>query len=89
MFGLEMLEKGYDLNAPEGKTEFLREAARRLARFEEEIERDNYIEAVAKTYHVGCEELKTDDPPGNAKRGWSYPVTEDSAYLADRQGRAV
>ena len=41
MFGLEMLEKGYDLNAPEGKTEFLREAARRLARFEEEIERDN------------------------------------------------
>lgn len=109
MFGLEMLEKGYDLNAPEGKTEFLREAARRLARFEEEIERDNYIEAVAKTYHVGYEELKklvvkvavqsgmgssghkaeTDDPPGNAKRGWSYPVTEDSAYLADRQGRAV
>ena len=58
MFGLEMLEKGYDLNAPEGKTEFLREAARRLARFEEEIERDNYIEAVAKTYHVGYEELK-------------------------------
>ena len=58
MFGLEMLEKEYDLNAPEGKTEFLREAARRLSRFEEEIERDNYIEAVAKTYHVGYEELK-------------------------------
>ena len=57
MFGLEMLEKGYDLNAPEGKTEFLREAARRLARFEEEIERDNYIEAVAKTYHGGYVEL--------------------------------
>ena len=58
MFGLEMLEKGYDLNAPEGKTEFLREAARRLARFEEEIERNNYIEAVAKAYHVGFEELR-------------------------------
>ncbi len=58
MFSLEMLEKEYDLNTPEGKTDFLREAARRLSRFEEEIERDNYIEAVAKTYHVGYEELK-------------------------------
>lgn len=58
MFGLEILEKNYDLTSPEGKTDFLREAAERLNTFEEEIERNNYIEAVAKTYHVGYEELK-------------------------------
>ena len=29
MFGLEMLEKQYDMNSPEGKTEFFNEAAKR------------------------------------------------------------
>lgn len=58
MFGLEMLERDYDLTTPEGKTDFMKEAAKRLAQFDEEIERSNYIEAVAKTYHVGYEELR-------------------------------
>ncbi len=58
MFSLEMLEKNYDMNSPEGKTEFMRAAARRLAQFEEEIERSNYIEAVARTYFVDKQELK-------------------------------
>ena len=58
VFGLEMLERDYDLTTPEGKTDFMKEAAKRLAQFDEEIERSNYIEAVAKTYHVGYEELR-------------------------------
>lgn len=58
MFGLEVLEKQFDLNTPEGKTNFMKEAARRLAEFDEEIERNNYIEAVAKAYRVGFEDLK-------------------------------
>ena len=48
MYSLEVLEKEYDMNSPEGKTEFMKETARRLTQFEEEIERNNYIEAVAK-----------------------------------------
>jgi DNA primase len=58
MYSLEVLEKDYDMNSPEGKTEFMKETARRLTQFEEEIERNNYIEAVAKVYHVGFEELR-------------------------------
>ena len=58
MFSLEVLEKEYDLHTPEGKTDFMREAARRLVEFDEEIERNNYIEAVAETYHVGREDLR-------------------------------
>lgn len=58
MFGLEVLERDYDLTTPEGKTDFMKEAAKRLIQFDEEIERSNYIEAVAKTYHVGFEELR-------------------------------
>ena len=58
MYSLEVLEKEYDMNSPEGKTEFMKETARRLTEFEEEIERNNYIEAVAKSYHVGFEDLR-------------------------------
>lgn len=58
MFGLKMLERQFDMQSPEGKTAFIKEAAVRLLGFEEEIERNNYIEAVAGAYHVGIEELK-------------------------------
>ena len=58
MFSLEILEKDFDLHSPEGKTAFMNEAALRLTKFEEEIERTNYIEAVAKTYKVGFDDLK-------------------------------
>ena len=58
MFSLEILSKNYDMGSPEGKTEFMREVARRLTTFDEEIERNNYIEAVAGTYHVRYEDLR-------------------------------
>ena len=58
MFSLEILEKNYDMHSPEGKTDFMKEVARRLAQFDEEIERGNYIEAVAGAYHVGFEDLR-------------------------------
>lgn len=58
MFSLEILERQFDMTTPEGKTEFMKEAAKRLTEFEEEIERNNYIEAVAKAYHVGYEDLR-------------------------------
>lgn len=58
MFSLEVLQKNYDMNSPEGKTDFLREAAKKLTEFDEEIERNNYIEAVAKAYRVSYEDLR-------------------------------
>ena len=47
MFSLEIAEREFDMHSPEGKTAFFNEAARRLLGFEEELERNNYIEAVA------------------------------------------
>ncbi len=58
MFSLEVLEREYDMNSPEGKTAFFNEAARRLGEFEEEIERNNYIDAVAEKYKVGYDNLR-------------------------------
>ena len=57
LFSLEMLEKDYDMSSPEGKTEFFRETAGRLLEFEDELERNNYIEAVASTYKISKESL--------------------------------
>ena len=76
MYSLEVLEKDYDMNSPEGKTEFMKETARRLKQFEEEIERDNYIEAVAKTYHVGYEELKKLVVKVAVQSGMAAPATK-------------
>ena len=58
MFSLEMLERDYDMASPEGKTEFFREAARRLLTFEDELERNNYIEAVSSAYKIRRESLE-------------------------------
>ena len=58
MFSLEILERDYDMTSPEGRTDFMKEAARKLTEFDEEIERNNYIDAVAGTYHVGSEDLR-------------------------------
>lgn len=58
LYSLEVLQRDYDIGSPEGKTDFMKETARRLAEFTEDIERNNYIEAVAKEYRVGYDELK-------------------------------
>ena len=58
-FELSNLEKSYDLTEPEGKTEFLNKVADRLTEFEEELERENYIAAVADRYFVSKDALKS------------------------------
>lgn len=74
MFSLEVLERDYDMHSPEGKTDFMREVARRLGEFEEEIERNNYIEAVAQAYHVGYEELRKLVVKTAVQQGLAKPV---------------
>lgn len=57
-FELRIAERDFDLKDPEGKTKFHQELARRLCGFPEEVERENYIEAVAEKYHIGFENLR-------------------------------
>lgn len=75
MFSLEILEREYDMNSPEGKTEFYNEVARRLCNFEEEIERNNYIEAVAKAYRLGYENLRKLVAKMAVKSGLATPAS--------------
>ena len=46
------------MNDPRSKTAFYEETARKLMPFEQELERENYIEAVAARYHVGFDNLR-------------------------------
>lgn len=58
MFEIEAMERDYDLTDPESKTSFYNGIAEKILQFEEELERDNYIEAVAKEYQIGYENLR-------------------------------
>ena len=74
MFSLEMLEKQYDMNSPEGKTDFFKEVSRRLLEFEDELERNNYIEAVATAYRVSRESLEKMVAKMAVNAGMARPV---------------
>ncbi|MBO5303179.1 MAG: DNA primase [Lachnospiraceae bacterium] len=58
MFEIRILEQDFDMKDPESKTAFYNEIAKRLLGFTEELERDNYIEAVAVKYQMGFENLR-------------------------------
>lgn len=73
-FELRQLQKNYDLSDPEQKTAFHREIARKLCTFSEEVERENYIEAVAQKYHIGFENLRRLVGTYAAQTGIAQPV---------------
>ena len=74
MFELRQLQKNYDLSDPEQKTAFHREIARKLCTFSEEVERENYIEAVAQKYHISFENLRRLVGTYAAQTGLAQPV---------------
>lgn len=57
-FEIRMMQKQYDLSDPEAKTKFYNEIAKKLCGFSEEVERENYTEAVAEKYNISMESLK-------------------------------
>ena len=58
MFEIRILEREFDMNDPEEKTNFHNAIAKKLCEFSEDVERENYIEAVAEKYHIGFDNLR-------------------------------
>lgn len=58
MFEIRIMQSDYDMNDPESKTAFYNEIAKKLLAFEEELERNNYIQAVAEKYMIAFEDLR-------------------------------
>lgn len=57
-FEIRILSEQYDMSDPESKTKFHREIAKKLCEFKEDVERDNYLQAIADKYLIGVENLR-------------------------------
>lgn len=84
-FELRMLEREYDLKDPEAKTRFHREIAKKLCGFSEEVERENYLEAVADKYHIGFENLRKLVASYAAQTGLASPVIRPKSGLTEKK----
>ena len=58
LFEIRMMQRNYNMNDPEEKTNFHNEVARKLCEFAEDVERENYIAAVADQFEIGFENLR-------------------------------
>ena len=57
-YELDHMKQEYDMNDPEAKTRFMNEVAKKCLTFDNEIERNNYIEAFAREYGVRMEDFR-------------------------------
>lgn len=85
-FEVRILSEQYNMQDPEQKTRFHREIARKLCEFSEEVERENYLQAIAEKYFIGADNLRklvksyaaaADDSP--------RPVERPRSGVASRQ----
>ena len=58
LWEIDQAAKNYNIDDPGEKTAFYREAARRLAGFTETLERENYLQAVAREHRIPADELR-------------------------------
>jgi DNA primase, catalytic core len=58
LYEIQVLQKEHDMKDPESKTAFYNEIARKLLEFTEELERNNYLEAIASEYQMGFDNLR-------------------------------
>lgn len=85
MFELRMMKREYNLEDPEDKTKFHKEIARKLCGFEIEVERENYIQAVAAEYHIGFENLRKLVNQYAAQTGFAKPVDKPKSGIQKKQ----
>lgn len=57
-FEVDVLERDFNLKDPEEKTKFHREIAKKICNFADEVERNNYIEAICDRYNISVDAMK-------------------------------
>lgn len=83
-FEIRMLESGYDLDDPESKTAFHKEIAKKLCGFEIEVERENYLEAIADKYNIGFENLRKLVNTYAAQTGLVKPIERPKSTMVKK-----
>lgn len=83
-FEVRILEGQYDMSDPEAKTKFHREIAKKLCGFDEDVERDNYLQAIAEKYFIGIENLRKLVASYAAQTGLAKPVERPRSGVQPR-----
>ena len=87
LFEVRVLERDYDLKDPEGRTKFHREIAKKLCQFSEEVERDNYTQAIAEKYHMGYENLRKLIHSYASKTGLAKPIERPKSGIQTKNSQ--
>lgn len=83
-FEIRVLESRFDMNDPESKTKFHREIAKKLCEFTEDVERENYLQAVADKYFIGAGNLRKLVAGYAAQTGLAKPVERPRSGIQQR-----
>ena len=70
------------MDSPEGKTDFYNVVAKRLTEFEDNLERNNYIEAIAQKYRISIEEFRKKVSKMAIQAGQASPVAKPKSSIA-------
>ena len=76
IYEIDAVAVNYDMNNPEEKTRFMKEAARLLAGIDDSAERQNYIESVSAKYYMNIDELRK----LVSKAGLAGDISKDVVY---------
>ena len=81
-FEIRILQQSFDMDDPGSATNFHREIAKKLCQFEEEVERNNYLQAVAKRFQIDPDSLKKMVVSYAAKTGGVKPIERPKSLTA-------
>ena len=85
LFEIDKLQLEFDLKDPQGKTDFFHEIARRLCRFTDEMERNNYLETICSRYRIEPQMMKKLVNQLALKGVGVTPRTEDATPVKQKQ----
>lgn len=85
-FEIRILEEQYDQTDPEEKTKFHREIAKKLCEFKEDVERENYLQAIADKYHIGFENLRKLMMTYASQTGLAKPLERPKSGIRQKSG---
>jgi DNA primase len=73
------------MSDPEQKTKFHREIAKKLCAFSEEVERENYLQAISEKYFIGADNLRKLVKSYAATTGDARPIERPKSGISQKQ----
>ncbi|MBR1702140.1 MAG: DNA primase [Lachnospiraceae bacterium] len=84
-FEIRILAEQYQMQDPEQKTHFHREIAKKLCGFSEEVERENYLQAIAEKYLISVDNLRKLVKSYAATAGEVQPIERPRSGIVSKQ----